>query len=198
MTKKNSISLRLIAIVSAIVTTLVAVAVILSKCEGTAIVAEKNKTVKVTPAVVSSIQSIGQWEFLTINDEEYVDTIRKGFFSDDGLARIYYGTLRIGINLDQVSDHSFRIEHDSILVVTLPKACLLDRQFIDEARTRPFYEQGKWGPDARDALFRRAEKKMLSRCLTPSSLQRAEGNARKEVSHLLHLMGYKNVRILFD
>ena len=80
-----------------------------------------------------------------------VDTIRKGFFSDDKLARIYYGTLRIGIDTRQLKEGWLKTEGDSILV-TLPDVQLLDRHFIDEARTKSFYERGRWSPADREAL----------------------------------------------
>lgn len=143
MRKQSIISSRLVAILAALAVALVAVAVILSKCGGTAVVEEKNDHVEVTPATIASIKSIGQWEFLTIHDEEYVDTVREGFFSDDGLARIYYGTLRLGLDMSHLDDHAIRMEGDTVLVATLPPVGLLDRHFIDEARTRPFYEKGR-------------------------------------------------------
>lgn len=198
MTKHRTISIRLAAIIAALVVGLVAVAVILSKCEGTTVVEEKNDHVEVSPATIASIKSIGQWEFLTIHDEEYVDTVREGFFSDDGLARIYYGSLRLGIDLSHINDHAIRMEGDTVLIATLPHVGLLDRQFIDEARTRPFYEKGRWEADAREALYRRAQKMMMARCLTRTNLQRAEERARYQLTHLFHLMGYKNVRIQFE
>lgn len=153
---------------------------------------------EVTPATIASIKSIGQWEFLTIHDEEYVDTVREGFFSDDGLARIYYGTLRLGLDMSHLDDHAIRMEGDTVLVATLPPVRLLDRHFIDEARTRPFYEKGRWEADAREALYRRAQQMMTARCLTRANLQRAEDRAREELTRLFHLMGYKNVRIQFE
>ena len=152
MRKQSIISSRLVAILAALAVALVAVAVILSKCEGTAVVEEKSDHVEVTPATIASIKSIGQWEFLTIHDEEYVDTVREGFFSDDGLARIYYGTLRLGLDMSHLDDHAIRMEGDTVLVATLPPVGLLDRHFIDEARTRPFYEKGRWEADARNDI----------------------------------------------
>lgn len=198
MRKQSIISSRLVAILAALAVALVAVAVILSKCGGTAVVEEKNDHVEVTPATIASIKSIGQWEFLTIHDEEYVDTVREGFFSDDGLARIYYGTLRLGLDMSHLDDHAIRMEGDTVLVATLPPVRLLDRHFIDEARTRPFYEKGRWEADAREVLYRRAQQMMTARCLTRANLQRAEDRAREELTRLFHLMGYKNVRIQFE
>ena len=122
MRKQSIISSRLVAILAALAVALVAVAVILSKCEGTAVVEEKSDHVEVTPATIASIKSIGQWEFLTIHDEEYVDTVREGFFSDDGLARIYYGTLRLGLDMSHLDDHAIRMEGDTVLVALYRRA----------------------------------------------------------------------------
>lgn len=52
-----------------------------------------------SPTQVKSIEAIGQWEFLSISDEELIDTTRHGFFGDDQLVRIYYGTMRLGIDM---------------------------------------------------------------------------------------------------
>ena len=74
----------------------------------------KDNTVSVTteeqttlsPTQVESIEAIGEWEFLAISNEELVDTVRRGFFGDDQLVRIYYGTLRLGINMKDVKEGS--------------------------------------------------------------------------------------------
>ena len=54
-----------------------------------------NDTIDPTPTQIQSIRAIGEWEFLSVSAEEMVDTVRKGFFIDDELVRIYYGTLRL-------------------------------------------------------------------------------------------------------
>ena len=101
-----------------------------------------------TPTQIQSIKAIGEWEFLSISLEELTDTVRKGFLSDDELSRIYYGTLRLGINLHQVEPGWLEAEGDSVSLA-LPRVTLLDRDFIDEARTKPFFESGKWKPEDR-------------------------------------------------
>ena len=58
-----------------------------------------NNDINITPTQIQSIRDIGQWEFLAINNEEIIDTVRHGFFGDAELVRIYYGTLRLGIDL---------------------------------------------------------------------------------------------------
>ena len=62
-----------------------------------------NEEIDFTPTIVERMRSIGQWEFLSISDEELIDTLRTGFFTDDELVRIYYGTLSIGIDLRDCS-----------------------------------------------------------------------------------------------
>ncbi len=66
-------------------------------------VVQEDKTT-LSPTQVESIENIGQWEFLSVSDEELIDTIRRGFFGDDQLVRIYYGTLRLGIDMKDVKE----------------------------------------------------------------------------------------------
>jgi len=79
----------------------------------------------------------------------------------------------------------------------LPKVGLLDRDFIDEARTKSFFESGTWKAEDREALYKRAHRKMLAHCLTPANLSTAEDNARESFKKLLRSMGYKNIEIQF-
>lgn len=198
MKRNLLIRIRLGLVLAGVVAALAATAVILSKCEGTGVEVEKSHRVEVTPATIASIKAIGQWEFLTVSDEEYVDTVRKRLLGDDGLARIYYGTLRLGVDMSQMDEHSLRIEGDTLLVATMPRVGLLDKNFIDEARTRSFYEKGKWDAAAREDLYERAHKMMLERCMTPTNLRRAEDNAQRELTRLFNTMGYEHIRILFE
>ena len=90
-----------------------------------------------SPTQIRSIESIGQWEFLSISDEELIDTTRHGFFGDDQLVRIYYGTLSLGIDIQDTKEGWLHVEKDSI-VCTLPAIRLLDNNFIDEAKTKSY------------------------------------------------------------
>ena len=90
-----------------------------------------------------------------------------------------------------------RANNDSV-VVTLPKITLLDNHFIDEARTRPLIEDGKWTEADRAALTRKAERMMRKRCLTQENYQKAEDNARIQVAALFRAMGYKHVKVNVD
>ena len=89
-----------------------------------------NNDINITPTQIQSIRDIGQWEFLAINNEEIIDTVRHGFFGDAELVRIYYGTLRLGIDLQDTDKDFIRVQGDSILV-QLPPIKLLVVLFFD-------------------------------------------------------------------
>ena len=156
-----------------------------------------NQQIDITPTQIQSIKNIGQWAFLTINDEEMIDTVRTGFFSDDQLVRIYYGTLQLGIDMNDTCDEWITRGNDSI-VILLPEVRLLDKNFIDEARTRSFMESGKWTSADRHALYRRAQAAMIRRCLTPANLRSAEQQAATQFDELMRAMGFNNVIIRFE
>lgn len=167
----------------------------------------KDNTVGVTteeqttlsPTQVESIEAIGEWEFLAISNEELVDTVRRGFFGDDQLVRIYYGTLRLGINMKDVKEGWIQAnaEKDSI-VCTLPPIRLLDNNFIDEARTRSFFEEGKWTGADRQALYDRAYAQMKKRCFTPANIRIAQRNAKQQFRNMFKAMGFPNARVEFE
>ena len=153
-----------------------------------------NDSISISPTRIESIRNIGEWEFLAVSDEEIVDTVRRGFFGDDSLARIYYGTLRLGINMKETKPHWLTMSNDTV-VARLPKIKLLDEDFIDETRTRPFYAEGTWKAADYKALYNKAYTKMRQRCLTKENIRIAEQNAIDQFTSLLHSMGYENVRV---
>lgn len=157
-----------------------------------------DNSIDITPVQIQKIQNIGQWEFLSVNDEEMVDTVCRGIFSDSKLVRIYYGTLRLGIDLHQANPRWLRVEDDTVVVATLPNIVLLDKNFIDEARSRSFLEVGTWNAVDREHLYNMAYKKMLRRCYTAENIKIAEENAKQQFGQLIRSMGYKNVRIDFQ
>ena len=155
-----------------------------------------DNAIDASPTQIQSIKAIGEWEFLSVSLEELTDTIRKGFLSDDELSRIYYGTLRLGINMHQVEPGWLTAEGDSVSL-SLPPVALLDRDFIDEARTKPFFESGSWKPEDREALYRQAHENMLQHGLTKENLAAAEDNAREQITSLMRAMGFTKVTIIF-
>lgn len=159
---------------------------------------ERDTRIDLTPEQIMSVRDIGQWEFLTINTEELVEWQRPRTLTTDRLTRIYQGTLRLGIDMSKASDDWFTSLPDSTAQLTLPHAALLDNNFIDEARSRSFYEKGTIPPEARDQLYAQASKKMMQRCLTPQNLQTAERNARNEFTRIFKSFGFKTVNVKFN
>jgi len=155
-----------------------------------------DSAIDMTPTQIISIKDIGEWEFLAVSAEELVDTVRKGFFKDDELARIYYGTLRLGVNMRQVEPGWINTNGDSI-TLSLPKIGLLDKSFIDEARTKPFFESGKWSPADKEKMYKKAYRQMTAHCLTKENLQAAEANGVEQMRNMMQAMGYKHVKIEF-
>ena len=156
-----------------------------------------DTAIDMTPTQIQSIKAIGEWEFLSVSAEELVDTVRKGLFRDDELVRIYYGTLRLGVNMHQVKRGWLQVAGDSV-TVTLPQVGLLDKDFIDEARTKPFYEVGSWKPADRETLYKKAYRQMQSLCLTKENLQAAKVNGEAQFRSMMRSMGYKHVKIVFE
>lgn len=187
---------RLQMIIIAIVAVVVALVMLHYCTRGDHAEIAHTENIDPTPVQIAKIRSIGQWEFLSVSDEELVDTVRKGFFDDDELARIYYGTLRLGIDLQEAGDDLLTLDGDTLQAL-LPPVKLLDQNLLDEARTKTFYEDGRWTEADRKALTERARQQMLRRCMTPSNLRSAEQNATIQVGKMLEAMGYKYVRVRF-
>lgn len=164
--------------------------------QGSELSLRHNNKIDITPVQIESIEQIGQWEFLSVSDEEMVDTIRRGFFSDDELARIYYGTLRLGIDLREAPDGWIKMDHDTVTAL-LPPIKLLDEHFMDEAQTKTFYESGHWSEKDKAALTQRAYHIMRERCLSASNIRSAEQNACTQVSAMLRAMGFEWVKVRF-
>ena len=150
-----------------------------------------------TPEQIESIKAIGEWEFLSVADEELVDTTRSGLFTDDHLVRIYYGTVRLGVNMHQVKPNWIQAQGDSISVM-LPKVGLLSRDFIDEARTKNFHESGRWKATDREALYWKAHRQMLQHCLTPGNVRIARENGEAQFRRMMKAMGFDHVSITFE
>ena len=159
--------------------------------------APDNKKIEVTPLQVKSVQEIGQWEFLSVSDEELVDSMESRIFGQPKkIVRIYYGTLRLGVDLAQLQDDDVVLRGDTV-DVTLPAISLLDNDFIDEAKTKSFYETGSWPQSTRAALFQKAKKQMLARCMTRENIHIAQYNAVEEITRVFKAMGFEYVDVHF-
>ena len=185
---------KLAGIVVAAIVALAALWWIVSGISQSEVTLDVNQEIDLTPEQITSIEAIGEWEFLAIANEELVDTTRKGFFKDDHLVRIYYGTVRLGIDMKNVEPGWIQTGGDSI-VVTLPQPGLLDKNFIDEARTKSFFETGKWSHQDRDKLYQKAYRQMLTHCLTPANLRSARENGEALFTKMMKSIGYERVSI---
>ena len=157
----------------------------------------ERREIGLLPTQIQSIRDIGQWEFLSIDDEELVDTMRSGFLFDDHLVCIYRGTLRLGIDMQEIREENISVSDDS-LSISLPQVSLLDDRFIDEARTEIFFESGQWSAYTHDELYHRAKEQMKARALTTENRNRAQQLAEQQVRQLFQAMGYKHVAVTFQ
>jgi len=192
-------TIQYIRIVIGLVLVVVVIACVLwlkSAFKGNYLELGSSDAIEPTPTQIQSIRDIGEWEFLSITAEEMVDTVRKGFFSDDELVRIYYGTLRLGVDLKQLSPEAITMRGDTVQVV-LPPVGLLDQDFIDEAKTKPFYESGSWSSRDHELLYRKARAQMLRNCLTSENIASAQSNGEVQFRNFMQSFGYKNVSISF-
>ena len=156
-----------------------------------------NKKIEVTPIQITSVKEIGQWEFLSVSDEELVDSMESRIFGQPKkIVRIYYGTLRLGVDLSKLQDDDVVLRGDTV-DVTLPAISLLDNDFIDEAKTKSFYETGTWPQSTRAALFQKAKKQMLARCMTRENVHIAQYNAVEEITRVFKAMGFEYVDVHF-
>ncbi|MCD8317543.1 MAG: DUF4230 domain-containing protein [Paraprevotella sp.] len=180
---------------------LIAVAVIVlivmwKRKGGVPVEAGFDSRIELTGQEIRRIEQIGQWEFLSVQAEVVADTVRSGIFSDDRLVAVYTGVPRIGIDMKMVEPDWVSTRGDTV-ALRLPAVHLLDKAFIDEARTRIFNESGKWSNGARRELYGKAYRKMLRQCLTASNLKRAEDNARRQFDAMFKAMGFRVVEIAF-
>ena len=157
---------------------------------------ERTTAIETTPEEVRQIRDIGQWELLSAATEEMVELHRTGILHDDHLVCIYRGTLRLGINLHHASADWFRAD-STTAILQLPPIELLDEDFIDEARTTTFFEEGSWTAADKQKLYLQAKKAMKQRILTPEHLQHAQQNAKEQFSKIFTNLGYHEVLITF-
>ena len=189
--------LKLYAAITILLLAVIAVAYLVRSCRNDSMTVHVDDKINLTPTQVKEMKEIGEWEFLSIEDEEMVDTTRKRLFKDDELIRIYTGTLRLGIDLTEAKDDWLTTDGDT-LRVTLPPIKLLDEDFIDEAKTQSFFESGSWSDKARDDMYHRAKEKMKQRCLTKENISSAEDNAMKQFFQMFKAMGFEFVEVRFD
>lgn len=158
---------------------------------------ERGQGIDPTPEEVRAVRRLGQLETLSIATEELAELHREGILRDDQLARIYVGTLRLGVDLERTHGEWFRVAGDTAKL-TVPRVGLLDEDFIDEARTRPFYERGTWTAADRDSLYRQASERMRRRCLTEENLLLARRGATERLTQICAALGFRYVIVTYE
>lgn len=198
---KKTRSILYIKIAAIVAVAVAAVCVVLWIGKGiasTEVTIGSDNTINVTPERIAEIKRLGQWEFLTVEDEVVVDTIRyRHIVSDDRLTCIYHGTVRLGINLDHASADWISNHNDTIKVL-LPAPSILDNNFIDEASTEVFYQNGRWGAYARELMYRRAVVRMKAFALSPENMKIVKEAATDRFTSLFKSLGAKDVTVTFD
>lgn len=163
--------------------------------EGPVLSLESDKGIGLTPAQVTRIRRIGKWEFLSMQMEEIIDTTHSRFLlSDEQLVRIYRGTIRLGIDTEQLSDDWLTVRGDTALL-RLPPVRQLNADFIDEASTQTFYETGSWSNKARERMYREARRRMLERLRRSDAYREAEENGREQMTALMRAFGFRAVEV---
>lgn len=144
---------------------------------------------------VTQIKAIGQWEALNISCEEMVDSVEEHILGDKHLIKIFHGRIILGIDLKDAPPKWLVVNGDTAFIC-LPKVKVLNPDFIDEARTRTFYEKGTWNEEANEALYQKARKAMLRRNLTAAQKTLAAENIRRQFESMFVSFGYKEVVFL--
>lgn len=195
---RSILYIKIAAIVAVAVAAVCAVLWIGKGIASTEVTIGSDNTINVTPERIAEIKRLGQWEFLTVEDEVVVDTIRyRHIVSDDRLTCIYRGTVRLGINLDHASADWISNHNDTIKVL-LPAPSILDDNFIDEASTEVFYQNGRWGAYARELMYRGAAARMKAFALSPENIKIVKEAATNRFTSLFKSLGAKDVTVIFD
>lgn len=161
---------------------------------GPAFSIEGNDKITQTPNIVTEIEKRGKWEFLSVELEELVDTVRGRVFKDK-LSVIYVGKLRYGIDFTKIEDDWFTTKGDTVFAC-LPKVTLLDEYFLNEAATKSVFNTGSFTPQDRQDLRNRAISRMLEKSKANGYCETAQENAQIQIANFLNQLGVKNIVFL--
>ena len=75
---------------------------------------------------------------------------------------------------------------------------LLDKDFIDETRTRAFIETGSWTDADRELMYHRAYRMMIRRCMTAANIKSARDNATEQFSKMMRALGVEKYEIRWE
>lgn len=166
--------------------------------DGTPLVTIKHTTtIAQTPEEVQALRNIRQWEFLSVETEELIEHHEAHTLGDKHLVNVYHGTLRIGIDMQKAPDDWFKADSTKNVTLRLPDVALLDENFIDEARTTTFHEDGAFNAQVKQSLYNQAAEAMKKRTLTDANLTTARETAKEQFNRIFMALGYRKVSISF-
>ena len=79
--------IKLYLIAATVIVVIIASAYLVRQCRNGSITTYVNDSININPTQVLAMKEIGEWEFLSIDDEEMVDTTGKKLFGSDDLIR---------------------------------------------------------------------------------------------------------------
>lgn len=176
------------------------IALKLKQCtaDGTPVISVKHSTtIADTPEEVLALRNIKQWEFVSVETEELIEHHEAHTLGDKHLVKVYRGTLRIGIDMQQATDDWFSVDSALNVTLRLPDVGLLDTNFIDEARTTTFHEDGTFSAQVKQNLYNQAAEAMKRRTLTDDNLATARQKAEEQFTRIFTALGYNKVSISF-
>lgn len=152
-----------------------------------------------TPVNLDSIKAIGQWSVLSVELDQVVDTVDKGFFTSHRISVGFHGTLHYGIDMAELKDGWARIENDTAAYVILPQVRLLGNAFLDERQTKVYEGRDDMDfvnkPSVKAALVRKAKAEMKRR--GDEHLPEARSKAEQEMTRIFKSHGYHQVYVSF-
>lgn len=165
------------------------------------------------PAVLKSIQDIGEYRAVTGNFEVIVDLHNDTSLPDELLGDrtlfVAAGTVDAGVDLSRVGDDAVEVSDDRrTATLVLPRARLYDAQ-LDVERSYVYDRDegvlneiaGLFGddPNYQQELNRLAERKLTTAAQQGAGLlPRAEGNTREMLRSLLGSLGFTRVDVRFE
>jgi hypothetical protein len=164
------------------------------------------------PAILKSIQDIGEYRAATGNFEVIVDLHEDTGLPDELLGErtlfVAAGTVDAGLDLRSLDDEAVELsDNRRTATITLPHARLyepeldIDRSYVYQRDEGVFNEiAGLFGDEGGDEqVYRLAEDKLAEAARNGSGLvTRAEGNTRELLESLLRSLGFTTVVVKFE
>ncbi|MBR2261448.1 MAG: DUF4230 domain-containing protein [Paludibacteraceae bacterium] len=157
---------------------------------------EDKTKIDSTTDCITSIKEIEEWEFLTLHLEELIDTVVPKKLSECQSAKIFSGTAHLGINTKK-ANKSWIVLTDNKANITLPPIELLDKEIIDDTRTRTFYEKGTISATVKEKMYQNAKRRLKAKAMQKENIKMAEENAKDTFKSLFTALGYKTVKVTF-